>query len=70
MTRTRQELHGQVSNRTALSVRSKKMGELHAYYEQLCPTCGTWQPRFFGSPMSASLSTFTQCKNCRNGQAH
>jgi hypothetical protein len=59
-----------VSNRTAESVRSKKMGELHAYYEQLCPTCGTWQPRFFGSRMSASLSTFTQCKNCRNGQGH
>jgi hypothetical protein len=59
-----------VSNRTALSVRSKKMGELHAYYEQLCPSCNTWKPRFYGSKMASGRpSSFTACKECRNAQA-
>ena len=58
-----------VSNRTAMSVRSKKMGELHAYDEQLCPGCGQWKPRFYGSKMANSPgSTFTQCLRCRNGR--
>jgi hypothetical protein len=70
MTRTRQELHGQVSNRTAMSVRSKKFGELHGYDEQLCPGCGQWKPRFYGSKMANSPgSTFTVCRECRETQA-
>jgi hypothetical protein len=53
-----------------MSVRSKKMGELHAYDEQLCPGCGQWKPRFYGSKMANSPgSTFTACRECREAQA-
>jgi len=65
----RQEALERVSNRTAMAVLSKKLDDLHAYFEQLCPTCNAYQPRFFGSDMAkGKRSQFTQCKNCRNGQ--
>jgi hypothetical protein len=67
----RAQMEQRVSNRTALSVRSRKMGELHAYDEQQCPSCNAWQPRFHGSGMYGTVasSTFTQCRPCRNGVA-
>jgi hypothetical protein len=52
------------------AIRSKKIGELHAYDEQQCPGCGQWKPRFYGSKMANSPgSTFTTCRECREAQA-
>jgi hypothetical protein len=44
------------------AIRSKKMGELHAYDEQQCPECGQWKSRFnYGS----APYSFDRCAECR-----